>query len=276
MRTFTITPEIRRRMTSFTNGEISIILGEDAAANLRASLHLAGELRKDRRFKEVIYLNLPFSRSRFTQTQNSLGLGAQKNDGGFTVYHLLRGRAAESVVKLEEKIADPARTAIIINSWELSSSSYRLRELLIFALHSLQADLGVTVIVFAMSDPAKVKARRMNRAGLGKLAVAADSIISLAEDEPEAASEEEAEDISEENAPEILMLPEYTQRAHDAQEFRALDVQEELIEQMQPEAEDAVGVNLSTNKNNNLPDAPKHLNRRERRRLERLATKGRV
>jgi hypothetical protein len=265
MRTFTITPEIRRRMTSFTNGEISIILGEDAAANLRASLHLAGELRKDRRFKEVIYLNLPFSRSRFTQTQNSLGLGAQKNDAGFTVYHLLRGRAAESVVKLEEKIADPSRTAIIINSWELSSSSYRLRELLIFALHSLQADLGVTVIVFAMSDPTKVKARRMNRAGLGKLAVAADSIISLAEDEPEAASEEEAEDQAEENVAEILMLPEYTQPNRDAQELRALDVQEELIEQMQPEAEEAVGVNLSTNKNNNLPDAPKHLNRRERR-----------
>lgn len=272
MKAFTVTPEMKRRMTSFANGELSIILGDDAAANLRASLHLAAELRKNRGFKEVIYLNLPFSRNRFTQTQQSLGLGAQKNDAGLKVFHLLRGRAADSVVNLEETIRDPTRTAIIINSWELSSSSYRLRELLIFALHALQAELGVTVIVFAMSDPAKVKARRMNRAGLGKLALAADSIISITEEEPEAKSDDEAE----ENEPEILILPERTAPSDEAKEERAEEVREETKKEIKVEAEKVVGVNLSTSKNNNLPDAGRHLNRRERRKLERLATIGRV
>ncbi|HEY6172469.1 MAG TPA: hypothetical protein VIX80_09450 [Candidatus Kapabacteria bacterium] len=263
MKAFTLTPELKSRLTSVARGEISIVLGEDAAENLRASLHLAGELRKGKGFKEVIYLNLPFSRSRFTQTQNSLGLGAQKSDAGLKVFHLLRGRAADSVVTLEDTITDPTRTAIIINSWELSSSSYRLRELLIFALHALQAELGVTIIVFAMSDPAKVKARRLNRTGLGKLALAADSIISINEEEPEEKSDIDI--IERESEPEIQMLPEHIE-----------EVQEEQKQEVIAEAEDVVGVNLSSSKNNNLPDAPKHLNRRERRKLERLATIGRV
>ena len=154
--------------------------------------------------------------------------------------------------------------------WELSSSSYRLRELLIFALHALQAELGVTVIVFAMSDPAKVKARRMNRAGLGKLALAADSIISIAEEEPEAKSDDE------ESEQEILMLPERTSPDDSEEEIRAHEVQEETKEEIKAEAEEVIGVNLSMSKNNNLPDALRHLNRRERRKLERLATIGRV
>lgn len=263
MRTFTVTPEIRRRMTSFADGEISIMLGDDAAANLRASLHLAHELRSSRRFSNVIYMNLPFSRNRFSQERKNVT--GSRHDDGLQIYHLTRGRAAESVAGLEGTLKDPKRTAIIINSWELSSSSYRLREALIFALHALQLEYGVTVIVFAMSDPAKVHSRRLNRAGLGKLALAADSIISLAEepkDEDADEVEEEVGEAEETQTSEILMLPEHVPGG--------------VNQEQQAEEESSVGVNLPTSKNNNLPDAPRHLNRRERRRLERLATKGRV
>jgi hypothetical protein len=93
---------------------------------------------------------------------------------GMTVYHLPAGRTAYNVRRLKDTIPNPQRTAIIINSWEMASSNYRYREELIFALHELQMTLGITVFVFAMANASRVKSRQLNRAGLGKLSIAAD------------------------------------------------------------------------------------------------------
>ena len=264
MKAFNITRETNRRLTSVVNGEINIVLGEDAATNLHASLHMANLFRTSRRFEHIVYINLPFSRNRFTQERKKVE-GARLNEDKMKILHLSGGRVAESVWGIEGSLKDPSRTAIIINSWELSSSSYRLREVLIFALHALQLELGVTIIVFAMSNPAKVQSRRLNKAGLGKLALAAESIITYQE-----AAEEEKNEVK--NQEEVLMLHEYKEVVDEVSGDDSKEVQEVI----QAAEETSVGVNLSVSKNNNLPDAVRHLNRRERRRMERMATIGRV
>lgn len=65
----------------------------------------------------------------------------------------------------------------------MSSSCYRFREELVFAIQQLLIEQEVTVIVYGQSKPSTVESGKINRTGLGKLAVITDVVINLSSDE---------------------------------------------------------------------------------------------
>jgi hypothetical protein len=186
-------------LSHFERGEVTIVLGENALSNMQASLVQAEMLLASGRFDSVIYMNLPFSRRKFTDARREF---FREDPARMTVYHVASGHLARTVGGLEQNLTNPERTALIINSWELSSSCYRYREDLIFKLHELQMSLDLTVIVYAMSKPSSVEAGKTNRTGLGKLTITADSVIDLSEaDGGENSPAEDAEKAMEANIP---------------------------------------------------------------------------
>jgi hypothetical protein len=183
MKTTKITPFVNDRLRGFEEGEINILLGDDAADNLHYSLMQSVHLVASGKFNRIVYLNFPFSKRKFTAAREAvLGEHREQIEKKIGYYHLASGRTSEKLHILKSQIDDPEQTAIVINAWELASSNYRYREELIFALRELQMELGMTVFVFSMAKPAAVTARRLNRAGLGKLTLAAERVISLIEE----------------------------------------------------------------------------------------------
>jgi hypothetical protein len=236
-------------MKGFETGEINILLGDDAAYNLRASLALSSMLRTSGKFDHIVYINLPFSRRRFSDACKEMG--AEKV--GTLVYHISGGRLARSVAELRGHELEGERTAVIINSWELSSSCYRYREDLIYKLRELQMDMGVTVFVFAMSDPAKVAVRKMNRTGLGKLSLTADLVVDLMEEEAE-------QDIA-------------SEETREESEEMANIITAETLKRNEPDRPPVREyATLPISNFNDLPTPNGHLNRKERRRhLQKVA-----
>lgn len=169
-----------RRLLSCPKNELSIVLGDTALDNLRASLRQASLLASSGTYDSVIYINLPFSRKRFGKEEKE-HLTAGR--GSVSIHHISSGHLARTVSALGQKITDGSRTAVIINSWEMSSSCYRFREELVFAIQQLLIEQEVTVIVYGQSKPSTVESGKINRTGLGKLAVITDVVINIASDE---------------------------------------------------------------------------------------------
>jgi hypothetical protein len=185
MKQFNILPEIKEKMLRAREGEITIILGEDTGTNLEVSLRHAESLRRSKRFDHVLYINLPFTKRRFTETAHENG--THVND--MTVKHFPTGNLYRPMNNMQDMFEKSPNTAIIINAWEYASSSYGCRESLIFKLMELTRGLGVTVIVYAMNKPESVTAGRINRTGLGKLAGITSEVIVLEEVDGSAGSQ---------------------------------------------------------------------------------------
>lgn len=167
---------IDRQLLSCSKHELSIVLGDTAYDNLNASLRQAALLAASAQYDSVIYINLPFSRNRFTAAERAQAGSDSKK---IHAYHVSGGRLAESLRSIGSRVADGSRTAIIINSWEMSSACYRYREDLVFALQELVLSSEATVIVYGQSKPESVSVAKPNRTGLGKLTIFADAVISL-------------------------------------------------------------------------------------------------
>ena len=248
-------------MLAAEQGEITILLGDNAAQNLQASLMHAAALKASGQFESIVYINLPFSRKKFTlAARQAFGNGVSD---ALDIHHLMGGRLYNSIHYLQQRLRNPERTAIIINSWELASSCYQYREALIFKLHEISAALGVTVFVYAMSKPEKVEAGCMNRTGLGKLAVAADAVIALRD-------EEKAEESLE------MMESEEHTTIESASQEGSFEVIDNIINLPQRKEVPGENENLVARNSNDLAHANGHLNRKERRRVHRLATVGHV
>lgn len=174
------TSRLDRRLLSCPKNELSIVLGDTALDNLRASLRQASLLASGGEYDSVIYINLPFSRNRFGKEEKE-HLAAGRN--AVSIHHISSGHLARSVRALGQKITDGSRTAVIINSWEMSSSCYRFRKDLVFAIQQLLIEQEVTVIVYGQSKPSTVQSGMVNRTGLGKLALITDVVIDIADKE---------------------------------------------------------------------------------------------
>ncbi len=231
------TSGVREQLAAIHGGEITIVLGDDAAQNLRASILQTEALSKSGAYDKVYYINLPFSRRRFTDAAKELEWEPTGNN--IQYLQAFQGKLMDTARELRGRMKSPERTAIIINSWELASSCYRYREELIFTLHELAIGMGVTVIVYACNKPQSVSVGKVNRTGLGKLAVSADAVISL-----------EAPTIEEE----IVPVEEVK-----AEEISATPSAENVIPYASGEEISAESVNSSPNKTNDLTTADMHL-----------------
>ena len=175
-------PEIRKTFFHHTEHELTICLGDNAGDNLRSSLAHARALLDSRRFDAVVYVNLPFTPRRVTDARRDV-FPKSENNPNFTLIHNHIGRLGpefDSVRKAVE--AAKGKVAVIINSWEFASSSYRYKEQLLFALHELVCADEVTVFVYAQAQCAVPG--EIHRQGLGRLTMfAADVMLMPTEEE---------------------------------------------------------------------------------------------
>jgi len=175
-------PEIRKVFLRHTEHELTICLGDNAAGNLRASLAHAKALIESRRFDSVVYVNLPFSSRRFTDTRRDVFPKSEKNTA-FTVVHNHIGRLGPEFGSVKTAVdAAKGKVAVIINSWEFASSSYRYKEQLLFALHSLVCADEVTVFVYSQAR-SEVVPGEIHRAGLGRLTAFAIDVMRIPQEE---------------------------------------------------------------------------------------------
>lgn len=166
-------------------GEVSLIIGEDAGVNLAASTEHCEILSKSGNFDVIYYINIPFSRRKLSEAvkEKQFGCKVVFMDG-------LKGNAVEHFYELDRSVSDPARTAVIVNSWELSSISYRRREELLWEIKKAALGRGMTVIVYGCGRAEKVRAGQYNRVGFGKLTMLADSVLSINDNDADELSTE--------------------------------------------------------------------------------------
>lgn len=113
------------------------------------SLAHAKLLASSGKYDSVIYINLPFSRRRFTEAREK-AIGGKIPGTKMHIYHIASGHLAQTVKNIGRDLDRPERTALIVNSWEMASSTYRYREDLIFALYNLAFEHELSVFVYSL------------------------------------------------------------------------------------------------------------------------------
>jgi hypothetical protein len=175
-------PEMRKVFLRHTEHELTLCIGDNAFDNLKASLAHAKALLESRRFDSVVYVNLPFSSRRFTDTRREVFPKSEKN-AAFVVVHNHIGRLGPEFGSVKDAVdAAKGKVAVIINSWEFASSSYRYKEQLLFALHSLVCADEVTVFVYSQAR-SEVVPGEIHRAGLGRLTAFAIDVMRIPDEE---------------------------------------------------------------------------------------------
>jgi hypothetical protein len=178
-------PLVKKHFLRHIEHELTICIGSNAFDNLKASLAHARALLESRRFDSVVYVNIPFSARRFTDTRREVYPRSEK-DSSLIVTHMQQGRLGPD---FHSVIADVKRVkgkvAVIVNSWEMASSCYRYKEQLLFALHGLVCEYGITVFVYSQAKASSVEPGMIHRSGLGRLAAIAVAVMEIPEEQEE-------------------------------------------------------------------------------------------
>jgi hypothetical protein len=177
---FALSPDQSSRLLACEDLEISIILGDDAFHNLRISLQHAKLLLAEGKYERIYYINLPFSGKRFAENYKAAQIS---DDDRLVIFHVASGSLADTVREIRQmitSIGEKGRSAIIINSWEMSSRSYRHREDLIFTIFGMHMQSEATFFVYSVAESKHIIMRRSSRAGFGRLVMIADGLVDLA------------------------------------------------------------------------------------------------
>jgi hypothetical protein len=176
-----LSTNVAKRLLAAANEEAAIIVGNDALTNLRASLAHARLLVDKRLYDSVIYINLPFSKRRFTdERMRSYG----DTTASLEIHHISTGHLSQFIDGLSMSVTPRGKTAIIINSWEMASANYRYKEELIFLLLRLVNDENTTVFVYTTANANGLAPGKPNRCGLGKLSLMTSDVIKLDTEDP--------------------------------------------------------------------------------------------
>jgi hypothetical protein len=98
-----------------------------------------------------------------------------------------QGRLGPEFSRVEDRVRSAkGKVAVIINSWEMASSSYRYKEQLLFAIFRLVSAEEVTVFVYSQAKSGSVVPGMINRAGLGRLSAIAVAIMEIPEEDEHA------------------------------------------------------------------------------------------
>lgn len=184
---FSLTESDSSRLLGCLDNESSIILGDDAFHNLRLSLEHAKLLLDKNVYERIYYINLPFSGKRFHENLRLAGMKGEGNrsyedDKRLVIYHVDNGNLAETIRDIRTlmaSIGDTGRAAIIINSWEMGSRSYRYREDLIFTIYMMQMKSEAAFYVYSVAEAKNIILRRSSRAGFGKLVQIVEGVVDL-------------------------------------------------------------------------------------------------
>src|SRR5688572_13665404 len=193
-----LSTNVAKRLLAAGNQEAAIIVGDDALMNLRSSLAHARLVVDRRLYDSVIYINLPFSKRRFTEERTrSYG----DTTASLEIHHVSSGHLSQFIGDLSMSGKPRGKTAIIINSWEMASANYRYKEELIFLLLRLVNDENTSVFVYSTANPNGLAPGKPNRCGLGKLSLMTSDVIKLESDEEREEYETESPSDSSEHSP---------------------------------------------------------------------------
>ncbi len=159
---------------NFEQGEISIYLAGNALTNLQLSLGQAEAIRRDKRHGAVLYINTSFTTRRFLSAWRE---HISSTEGIYSLDCPLGELLGEfdEIMKMVEK---HNIRQIIINNWEYGFKDSRRKEQAIFGLQEF-LNKGVSVLVYAQSNPEKTFAGKIMHGGLGKLSGLSISINDL-------------------------------------------------------------------------------------------------
>lgn len=166
------------KLLSFAEREINVFAGDHAHRNLEASLKQARMLTN--LYRSVFYLNTVHNPWSFASAMRKSFEEENVNMiRRFENVSILDGRVTPKFDELKEYILQSRASIVIINSWELTSSNYRLREELFFLLKKLVAECDLTVLVWTQRG-AYCEAGEW-KAGMGKIAAGAAHVEKMFE-----------------------------------------------------------------------------------------------
>ena len=87
---------------------------------------------------------------------------------------------------------------IVINNWEYGFKDYRQKEEAIFRLHEF-LNAGVSLLIYAQTNPEKTKPGKIMHGGLGKLTGISAAVINLAKEKAKEENQEEVREFPTEN-----------------------------------------------------------------------------
>lgn len=167
------------RNTEITEGELTILCGENAKSNCTESLMQAVEVSKRQKGKNVLYINTVFSKRKMFAAMRSVMSSHVPGSGEIALQNVTIGNLCNDLYRTRLLIAEKKISFVIINSWEFAHKNYSAKERALFDLMELVNSTGVTVLVYSQAKLAE--AGKIQRGGLGKLSGFADEVISLNE-----------------------------------------------------------------------------------------------
>jgi hypothetical protein len=169
-----------------TEGEITIVKAEDAAEIMEHSCGLAAEIRKEGVGVMVINTGLSPRRFKAAAIKSGIECGEVRDSNTLVapgpapciIHTAIAGDLASQVPDLTTVCKEAKIKIVIVTSWEWTSSNYRRKEQLLFALRQLVSGLDVALVVYSQSSTQTSKGR-YDRGGTGKLAMLALEVLSL-------------------------------------------------------------------------------------------------
>ncbi len=169
-----------------TEGEVTIVKAENASDVMEHSCQLAAEIRSAG--VGVLVVNTGLSARRFKEAATRSGIEWEAVRDSNTIvspgkapciiHTAEAGDLGSQIPDLATVCKEAKIKIVIVTSWEWTSSSYRRKEQLLFALRQLLSELDVAVVVYSQSST-QTSIGRYDRGGTGKLAMMAMDVITL-------------------------------------------------------------------------------------------------
>jgi hypothetical protein len=166
-------------MNQFNEAEITVFCGENARLNTKASFQQALEIINSGK-GNVLYVNTVFTSRKLYAIAREVS-GNHEHEGLFC-RQVTMGDLHKYFTDFQELIEKENIKTIVINSWEFSNSGYLYKEKALFQLKHYADALGLSVLVYSQAAWT-YETGKIARVGLGKLAVIADIILLVNEEQ---------------------------------------------------------------------------------------------
>jgi hypothetical protein len=162
-------------------GEITVIQADDCTRMLEHCAMMADTFQE--REQAVLVINCGVSSMRFNEFIQPVyekcctRLDPKKYRPMYFISST-RGELVDQSEYVEEILQSIKPRFVILVGWEWASNTYRRKEKLMYFLRNICEDFNLSVLVYSQK-PSNAVAGRFDRGGLGKLAIAAASVMKL-------------------------------------------------------------------------------------------------
>ena len=163
--------------------DLSIFCGENVISNTESAMRKALEMVDSGIFKRVLIINTSTKSRRILKLARQVSpegrVGTLITKSPVCIIPGIGGQLGRSFGDIEMMIQEHGFDAVIINSWEYASMSYRLREELLFHIRRATEHNELTIIIYSQAAIKDYTPGALMRGSLGKLGIMACKITSL-------------------------------------------------------------------------------------------------